>query len=658
MVTYMNWYKTKRDESQKNSIREIPASHWIAFALLLLSAFLIFFYTFSKIRTDYGTDIYPMGEQLFTEQMTDGDNIATSFAISENTEIEALRLAFVTYGVKDQTGTIQVALNDSASGETLGESSIDVSSIKEWEWMDFNFKTPVAVTAGQNLTVSITAVDFPETNALSVAKSDDVALALRIKSGIWDSFQKLFVLFAILLSLTFIFAFFAIYVWKWKLANIFLIVFTAMAIMFNLLVPAKLGPDEGAHLNTVYKISENLMGWQSSADDQSVITAEEADNGLTTDAPSHNYYVKYYNWLKSRTTSKQVETSYWGSQENPKVTYLPAAIGVVLGRLLHLSAAGIITMGRIISFIPVLFLLYYAIRRTVRGKELIFVLAMLPSMIQEATTINADGIDISLSLALTVAVMRVCYAEKDKFRYLDYGMIIATTLLLARCKYGALMPLALLPLLIFMKKRKETEREDKILSWASLALTIISVIFGFFPLIHRTVGAYSPTLWSDCYTFSDIIHDPVHIIFLLGSTIYHQLDFYLLTIGGTNLGWMNMILPQYITVVMLMLLFMSAIPAEKEKGVFSVKTRIFMFIVALMGIGFAVGGMLIAWTQKDAEFINGVQGRYFLPFVLLLGISLMPERLTCDDKGVFRNKVLIASVWYQIMVVCAIFLRA
>lgn len=640
------------------NFRELSREVWIAFAILILAAGMILFYTLSKIRTEYGTDVYPMGDQLFTEQLKNGDSIELSFALAENTKIDAVRLAFVTYGVADQSGQIEVEIKDTNSGNLLGVSSLDVAGIKEWEWQDFLFEQPVPVSVGENITLTITAKDFPETNALSLAKSDESRIALRIKSGIWDSFQKLFVLFAILLSLIFIFAFFAIYVWRWKLANIFLIVFTAMAIMFNLLVPAKLGPDEGAHLNTVYKISENLMGWQSSADDQSVITAEEADNGLITDAPSHNYYVKYYNWLKSRTTSKQVETSYWGSQENPKVTYLPAAIGVVLGRLLHLSAAGIITMGRIISFIPVLFLLYYAIRRTVRGKELIFVLAMLPSMIQEATTINADGIDISLSLALTVAVMRVCYAEKDKFRYLDYGMIIATTLLLARCKYGALMPLALLPLLIFMKKRKETEREDKILSWGSLALTIISVIFGFFPLIHRTVGAYSPTLWSDCYTFSDIIHDPVHIIFLLGSTIYHQLDFYLLTIGGTNLGWMNMILPQYITVVMLMLLFMSAIPAEKEKGVFSVKTRIFMFIVALMGIGFAVGGMLIAWTQKDAEFINGVQGRYFLPFVLLLGISLMPERLTCDDKGVFRDKVLIASVWYQIMVVCAIFLRA
>jgi uncharacterized membrane protein len=121
---------------------------------------------------------------------------------------------------------------------------------------------------------------------------------------------------------------------------------------------------------------------------------------------------------------------------------------------------------------------------------------------------------------------------------------------------------------------------------------------------------------------------------------------------------MNMILPQYIMVVMLMLLFMSAIPVEEETGKISWKVRAYLFAAAILGIGFAVGGMLIGWTSHGAEFINGVQGRYFLPFTLLLGISLMPERLTADSEGVFRRKVILASVWFQIMVICAVFLRA
>ena len=89
-----------------------------------------------------------------------------------------------------------------------------------------------------------------------------------------------------------------------------------------------------------------------------------------------------------------------------------------------------------------------------------------------------------------------------------------------------------------------------------------------------------------------------------------------------------------------------------------VRVALRILIVILLLFGFAVGGMLIGWTSHGAEFINGVQGRYFLPFTLLLGISLMPERLTADSEGVFRRKVILASVWFQIMVICAVFLRA
>ena len=641
------------------NFREVSREEWIAFAILILAAGMILFYTLSKIRTEYGTDVYPMGDQLFTEQLKDGDSMELSFALAENTELDAVRLAFVTYGVADQSGQIEVEIKDTNSGNLLGVSSLDVAGIKEWEWQDFLFEQPVPVSVGENITLTITARDFPETNALSLAKSDESRIALRVKSGIWDTYQKLFVVMAVLLVLIFLIAFMGLYVWKTPLEYLLLMVFPILALMFNLLVPAKLGPDEGAHLNAVYKISENLLGWQSSADDTEVITQEEAQNMLTTEAPSHAYYVSYYQYLKSKSSAEnQVEQQYWGSQENPKITYTPAAIGIAIGRKMHLSGAGIITLGRIISFIPVFLLLFYALKRAVRGKEIIFVMAMLPSMIQEATTINADGIDISLSIALTVAVLRVLYGERDKLYRLDLGMILVTTLILCRCKYGALMPLCLLPILIFVGKRKAEAKEDRIIAWASLALSIGSVLFGFFPLIHRTVGAYGPTLWSDFYTFSDIIHHPLHILYLLCSTIYFQLDFYLQTMGGNYLGWMNMILPQYIMVVMLMLLFMSAIPVEEETGKISWKVRAYLFAAAILGIGFAVGGMLIGWTSHGAEFINGVQGRYFLPFTLLLGISLMPERLTADSEGVFRRKVILASVWFQIMVICAVFLRA
>ena len=143
------------------NFREVSREEWIAFAILILAAGMILFYTLSKIRTEYGTDVYPMGDQLFTEQLKDGDSMELSFALAENTKLDAVRLAFVTYGVADQSGQIEVEIKDTNSGNLLGVSSLDVAGIKEWEWQDFLFEQPVPVSVGENITLTITARDFP-----------------------------------------------------------------------------------------------------------------------------------------------------------------------------------------------------------------------------------------------------------------------------------------------------------------------------------------------------------------------------------------------------------------------------------------------------------------------------------------------------------------
>ncbi len=626
---------------------------------LLGIALVIFLYMICKVRFEVGTYVYSYSSDCYTEQLQDGDSESVEFTFWEDTTVKNLQFAFVTYGVSDQAGEIQVEVVSEDSGETVATGSITVSDITEWAWTEVNFDTPVSAANGETWVVTLTAVDFTEDNALSIAQSSDGNLGLRMDSGIWDAFQKLFVIFSLLVFALILFAYLAFFVYHVKIEYVFVVCFTTMALIFNVMVPAKLGPDEAAHLNTVYKISENLMGWESSADDKEVITEEEAENGLSIDAPNETYYNNYISWLTSKSSDEsQTEQSYWGSQENPQITYFMAALGIVVGRLLHLSAAGIITVGRMFSFIPVLLLLFYAIKRTPVGKEIIFVLALVPSMVQEATTINADGIDIAMSIALTAAVLRVAYGEKDKFRYLDYGLIVLLSYILSRCKFGALVPMAMLPLLLFFRYRKSTEKEERILKYAGLALPIVCVLFGFLPLISTTVTAYSQDLWTEYYSFSDILANPKHIFYMIINTIHTNMDFYLLSMGGTYLGWMNIILPQHISVIMIVLVLLSAVPTEVEAKFLSGKARLYMFLVGLAGIGCSVGGMLIGWTTLDSEVINGVQGRYFLPFVVLLALAIRPGKILVEEGGTYRKKVCMAIVWVQLLVVSALFIRA
>lgn len=638
--------------------------------ILLVIGVILMLYGYEKVRGEYGIHIYESSIETFSEPLQNGDVIRTDFVAPDSMKMESVGLLFVDYGNENSGGELLVSVTDQTTGELLGSGLIPVNTVREWEWQDIIF-TGKRVSSGDIVEILVTAKDLPDDTVLSLVLSKDAQHpALRISADYWDPFQKLQILFSVIVLGLIVFAYFGLYFRRIRLEYLFLLVFVIMGFLFNLLIPAKLGPDEEAHLNSVYKIAERIEGWEAPADNLSLITEEEKYNGLGVEETGHDYYVTYYGWLAAHSDKSALEPhSFWGSQENPDLTYTPAAIGIVAGRAMHLSAAGIIVCGRIFAFIPVVLLLFYAIKRIPFGKEILFTITMLPTMIQEATTINADGIDIALSFALIAAVLRILYGEKEKWRFLDYGILVFTMLILCRCKYGALVPLCMLPLLIFWKKkaalkgvrdsfRSKEGAEEAILAAVCLVLPVVCILIGFFPLIHTTVHAYGETLWATHYTFSDILHDPLSILYLLASTIYHKMDFYILSLSGTYLGWLNIVLPQYLTITMLFIVLIASLPKASEHNLFPVSRRIMLFVIAFLGIGFAVGGMLIGWTDVGSDFIDGVQGRYFLPFLPLLIFALQPKCIAVSEDGSVQKNAVMASVFMQIWIITALFVRA
>jgi len=641
----------------------------VPLVFLLAAAAVILLFARLSVTEEYAFQIYRASDSLFTEQLREGETVETSFVADKDMTLSGVLLTFVNFGVADQPGQVVVEVTDRTTGTPLGSGILEAGSIMEWVWQEVPF-APTVIPAGHEIAISLTPQGFTEENALSAVKStDDTHLALKIRTDRMDSVQKFQILAAVLLLVLITVVYLLLFVWNVRLEVIFLIAFTCMGMLFMLLIPAKLGADEDAHLNTVYKIAERLEGWESTDPERSVVLQEEVDNALGVDDTSHAYYSAYYDYLRAgRTNEALAETGYWGNVENPKITYFPAALGIVAGRHLGLSAPGIILMGRAFSFFVVLLLLFYAIRRIPFGKELLFTITMLPTMLQESATINADGIDIALAFALTAAVLSRLYGEKDKERFLDYGILIVTALLLSRCKFGALLPFGLLPLIFFfrfLKKRKDglsslpkKERiEETVLGIGALILPVICLLAGFLPLFGFTVNAYGGTIWSEHYQLSELIRDPAGTAFLLGSTVYEKLDFYLFSLGGTSLGWMNILLPQFLILLGLFFVILSSLPEKKELGRMQTKEKLWYFLIAFLTAAFAVGGMLIGWTNKGASSIEGVQGRYFLPALPLFLLALRNKKVWIADGSAVRKKAVYAAVFLQVLVVTALFVR-
>ena len=554
------------------------------------------------------------------------------------------------YGVANQPGSVRLSVTSLDRGEVLVAKDLPVAAIAEWQWVSVPLAKPYAYTAGEKLQVTYEAVDFTKDNALSIVLA---------KWDHWDAFQKLYLWFGAILLFLITFCYIGLYRRPVRIELLFAVTLTCMMCMFTILIPAGHGADEGAHTNLAYSIAEKLMGWESSVPENVAVSMEESKYAVNVDAPDHAAYVSYLKDLSSKETEEGIgEIERFGSLENPMITYFPAALGIAAGRSLHLSAPAILTFGRVLSFLVILLILLYAIWRIPIGKEILFTMCLLPVMIQQVTTINVDGIDIALAVALCAACLRIICNEKGRIRFLDYGVAVVSALMLSRCKFGALIPACLVLLIVFFRKRKNTDREGRIVAWSALGLLLVCVAAGFVPLLMRSQDVYGATLWSDHYSIREVFSDIPGTIRIFLNTFFYQGDMYLLGIGGVYLSWQNIILPQYIVIVLLLLTLFSCVAEAGEKPALNRGERVLFIVLSILGVLCAMGGMLIGWTDRGADQISGVQGRYFLPFLLPFLLGSRTSRVRLDPNGSYRKNLLMAAVFTQVLVITALFVRA
>ena len=81
----------------------------------------------------------------------------------------------------------------------------------------------------------------------------------------------------------------------------------------------------------------------------------------------------------------------------------------------------------------------------------------------------------------------------------------------------------------------------------------------------------------------------------------------------------------------------NALPHYIEVGVPGRIARLFAFLVGALSFFGVLGAMLLAWTSRDAVWIEGVQGRYFLPLLPVFLFSLQSRML--QSKLPFKRLV-------------------
>ena len=317
----------------------------------------------------------------------------------------------------------------------------------------------------------------------------------------------------------------------------------------------------------------------------------------------------------------------------PQMRIIPA-LGVALGRAFGLSGVATFYLGRLFNFLLAFALVVVAVRLMPIGRSIMMTISLLPMTLHLLASYSYDAEVIGLAFLLIALLMRViCLDERPSKGVLVASIVVATLLTPCKLVYVFMCFVALLA----PKERFSSRREMLIWKIAMLALPLLVLVLLRLSMLAKVSGigedpnATTSRLGEQgvMVSISSILANPLHSVLVFFRTLYEMGPYYLYTLVGGQLGWLqiNTGCNDTQTFLLLAALGISAFPSVGDKVCPPRRVRwsfVAIFFVTFVAIMFS---MYLGWTFVTEDTIQGVQGRYFLPVLPLLLLAMRSEAI-------------------------------
>lgn len=404
-------------------------------------------------------------------------------------------------------------------------------------------------------------------------------------------------------------------------------------------------PDEPYHFQSSYKLAADLMFLAPTAeklpmrlDDVSFMEGLFASNNLSAEQYK-NLAENFTLFVSQPQYSSVVPLSSfdWGS--NPPYIKLPSALGIVIAHIFNLGSLPMFYLGRLFNLIFFVLLVFYAIRITPVGKNVMVVCALLPMSLHQAASYSYDPGIIGLGFLFAAMSFRAIYSTGKMTRSHKIQLAVVAALL-APCKI--IYAVAVLLVLLIPQNRFSSRKQANIYKGIVFGSVLLSVLVLRAATMVQMAGIGDTGEASSLgmrgaeqgtfYSLSSVITDPLNTILLYLRTFDTYGPFYLNTLVGGSLGWFQPEIqaPLYITFVLYALLIISGQRSRDDDFVIPSSHRLLFGGLALISWLIGMLSMLIAWTFTNENLIQGVQGRYLLPLLPLVVLALRSKVMLVD----------------------------
>lgn len=352
--------------------------------------------------------------------------------------------------------------------------------------------------------------------------------------------------------------------------------------------------------------------------------------------------------LKDKKLGASLENMEHVATTNLFFVYIPQAVGIIVAKIFNLNVMWSLWLARIFNLFIYALLVATVIKIISHFELIIFFISALPISVQQAASCSPDALINGLVIAL-VGYFIVLYqqqniSEKQIIRFVFLS-------LLSTCAKITNIFFAGLILLLPINKGKVKNRIIKVATVAFVV--IIGAVYYFYttkfvvPDIQKvyldTIGANS-TL-----QIQNIIEEPLRWSYNFGRALIYNFGEYMKMLSV--FGQLEYTYPILSTITIFM--FGKLCFQEKRYGI----KNMHKCLIALMIMGnyiFVCLALYITWTPVGSPYINGVQGRYFIPMLTMLPLLFANESENGRKQIENTNDITIMTIMVGMLILSTI----
>lgn len=441
-----------------------------------------------------------------------------------------------------------------------------------------------------------------------------------------------------------------------KLKIGFAVTMILMGILSNMVMIPLCVPDEDYHFMKAYHISNQILGIQEDGYNMA-ITESGISRMLEFDNIQNTYYYwsdwSYGNQLVEYPSIRYMKCVTHSSMTD--VVYLPSAMTMAVCRYLHAPYQIILLLGRMANVLLLVIIALLAMRVYSELESMILAICLFPATIWLASSFSYDTWNLAFSM-LFVAYCCYCSKKIDQMRFKNVLILAILLAVFVPVKIVYII-MALMGLMIPRKKW-----EDKRLIYGAGLATLCSIILAFWVKGSEIIAMLTSSAMdtrgigdaqANSYTIGWVIRHPINTILVLAHTLILYTDKFLAK--GLSGEFFVKNVPSFLIAALAGLMFLVIISCIDKKKVLK-RDRTIALINYLVGIVSILITFLFAYnniSENQIGIIEGVQGRYFIPFMIILPWVIQSEQVRIkmneienrSGKKILIIGIVLAGVW-------------